>query len=192
MKSFALGTTLFVFGVLFGVFAIPLIKTEGSVPPQDVEAAAGAPGEIQIAPAPIAERQKDENLYKLATLLPQNRRAAEMYEELAQRGHLNAQVRIANMYGQGIGVVKDNEKHWYWAKRAADGGDSSAQYAMYQYNSGQFGGALDKPEALKWLMLAAADNANYSAEAEAQKAQSDQSDLAQATKMAKEWEEKRK
>ncbi|MFW1952645.1 tetratricopeptide repeat protein [Acinetobacter beijerinckii] len=46
--------------------------------------------------------------------------------ELAEQGYANAQIRLAQMYFDGIGTEIDHEQALIWIKKAADQGDSQA------------------------------------------------------------------
>ncbi|MGR0306935.1 tetratricopeptide repeat protein [Acinetobacter beijerinckii] len=46
--------------------------------------------------------------------------------ELAEQGHANAQIRLAQMYFDGMGTEIDHQQAFIWIKKAADQGDSQA------------------------------------------------------------------
>jgi Sel1 repeat len=45
----------------------------------------------------------------------------------ADRGHVQAQVSVGNLYGNGIGVLKDYAEALRWYRKAADQGNDEAQ-----------------------------------------------------------------
>ncbi len=56
----------------------------------------------------------------------------------AESGNADAQFRLVNHYGQGIGVPKDLGKAKYWRSKAAENGNAEAQYwTGYTYFYGQ-------------------------------------------------------
>jgi TPR repeat protein len=73
----------------------------------------------------------------------------------AYLGDIKAQWNLSNMYYQGDGVSKDNEKAFYWTLKAATQCHTSSQYNLgYLYWSGK-GTAVDYESAFYWFSLAA-------------------------------------
>jgi TPR repeat protein len=50
--------------------------------------------------------------------------------ERAEAGSLDAQIMLGDIYGEGIGVKKDEEKSFYWYQKAAEQGDAESQFNL--------------------------------------------------------------
>ena len=61
---------------------------------------------------------------------PDQYKAFELYEKLADEGDLNAMVELADYYEQGIWVKKDTEKAMQLLKKAADAGSIAAKWQL--------------------------------------------------------------
>jgi TPR repeat protein len=46
----------------------------------------------------------------------------------AKQGHVQAELALANQFLDGRGTSRDNQQAFYWYKKAAEGGDMTAQY----------------------------------------------------------------
>ena len=65
--------------------------------------------------------------------------ASQWYLKAAEQGHLEAQLALARMYGQGEGVETDAEVAVRWYEAAAEQGDAAAKRALipiYQEGTG--------------------------------------------------------
>jgi len=92
-------------------------------------------------------------------------KTAHYFTIAANRGHVQAQMDLATMYAEGIGVSRDLDKFLYWSEKVADQGVADAAFNMgYLYFSGGAGGRIkvDYTKALKYLKLAA-DAGRFSA-----------------------------
>ena len=85
------------------------------------------------------------------------RLAAKFFARAADRGHTQAQMRIADMYATGCGVAQSREKaDMYWSA-AATAGDPDAQffYAMFLfYDADETERGKNVKAAKHWLMAA--------------------------------------
>jgi len=61
---------------------------------------------------------------------PDQFKAFELYEKLADKGDLNAMLELSDYYEQGIWVKKDSEKAMKLLKQAADAGSIAAQWQL--------------------------------------------------------------
>lgn len=63
--------------------------------------------------------------------------AVYWYSKAANKGHINAQIKLALCYEEGRGIVHDKEESMKWYKKAADQGDDDAlkKYIKLKYNS---------------------------------------------------------
>ena len=90
----------------------------------------------------------------------QYEKAAALYRKDAELGVIVAQVNLAFLYMDGLGVARDFQQAAAWFLRAAEQGSTEAQQnlgALYQQGNGV---ARDLVEADKWYTIAgAADDA---------------------------------
>jgi len=85
--------------------------------------------------------------------------AQKILPPLAERGYVDAQMQLGEMYEQALGVTQDYAKAAKWYRMAADQGNVEAQYHIgYDYENSQ-GVLQDYAEAVKWF-LKAADQGN--------------------------------
>jgi TPR repeat protein len=88
--------------------------------------------------------------------------AAQCYAQAAARDHSLAQLNLATLYRQGLGVARDEAKSLMWLTKAAKLGNADAQYRLgiHQHlrcRAGSNGAAAEgRIEALKWVRLSAA------------------------------------
>ena len=67
------------------------------------------------------------------------RRALQLLEPLAQNGDAEAQFRLGVMFQNGLGVVRDEKRGFYWMRLSADQDHGLAQHGlgiMYLYGEG--------------------------------------------------------
>jgi TPR repeat protein len=81
--------------------------------------------------------------------------ALSLFRPLAERGDARAQVNIAAMYFNGLGVRQDFAEAMRWFRRAADLGDATAQNNLGLIYFNGLGLAKDHGEAMRWFRLAA-------------------------------------
>ncbi len=82
-------------------------------------------------------------------------RILNLFEPLAEQGHIEPQYALGHMYSDGKGVTQDYEAAAKWYKLAAEQGHAKAQIAlglMYYYGIGVI---QDYEAAAKWYRLAA-------------------------------------
>ena len=88
--------------------------------------------------------------------------AAQCYTDAAEQGHSLAQLNLAALYAQGLGVTRDEARALMWLNKAANLGNAAAQYRLgvqehLACRKGWAGSAVDgRIEALKWVQLSAA------------------------------------
>ena len=79
----------------------------------------------------------------------------EAWQPLAAGGHLEAQVSLADLYLNGLGVAADPAAAALWYRRAAEAGDPVAQLNLGDLYARGLGVPRDRVEAVAWLELAA-------------------------------------
>lgn len=82
-------------------------------------------------------------------------RAMQFLSPLADKGNLEAQHRLAIMYQNGLGVVRNEQLAFEWMLKAAQQGHALAQHGIgFMYMEGD---CVEKnaQEAVKWFSLAA-------------------------------------
>ncbi len=66
-------------------------------------------------------------------------KAAKLYKTLAEQGNATAQLRLAEMYEDGTGVLQDYKEVAKWARRAAEQDNADGQLllaTLYQHGEG--------------------------------------------------------
>jgi len=68
-------------------------------------------------------------------------RAAELWRQAAEQGHVEAQLNLGLMYGKGQGLAQDDVQAYAWLTAAATQGneiaDSSREFALMQLDEAQ-------------------------------------------------------
>ena len=81
--------------------------------------------------------------------------AKDIWEEIAKRGHAEAQFGLGCIYNKGDGVLQDYTEAAAWYRRAAKQGLTEAQYSLgWIYKNGE-GVPQDYTKAEKWFRKAA-------------------------------------
>lgn len=88
----------------------------------------------------------------------------EAWQPLAAAGHLEAQVSLADLYLNGLGVTADPAAAALWYRRAAEAGDPVAQLNLGDLYARGLGVPRDRIEAVAWLALAARQGKAWAAE----------------------------
>ena len=84
-----------------------------------------------------------------------DKEAVKFQRLYAEKGVVNAQFRLAQMYYEGLEVAQDYKEALKWYRLAAGQGDAKAQNNLgVMYNEGQ-GVPQDNKEAVKWWRLSA-------------------------------------
>jgi hypothetical protein len=83
-------------------------------------------------------------------------KAAGFFQTAAERGHAEAQLRLAACYGSGRGLEQSNALAVEWMRKAADQGNNAAQYAMGSWHALGEGVKKDLPLGKRYLELSAA------------------------------------
>ncbi len=89
--------------------------------------------------------------------------AVEAWRPLAEAGNPEAQVSLAEIYLNGLGVAADPALGAALYRRAAEAGDPVAQLNLGDLYARGFGVARDPVEALVWLELAARQGKRWAA-----------------------------
>jgi TPR repeat protein len=76
-------------------------------------------------------------------------------KEAAQKGDVAAQVLLANMLFEGLGVEKDMNEATRWYRQAAEKGNAEAQTSLGDACYSNLGAMRDYQEAVRWYRLAA-------------------------------------
>lgn len=80
--------------------------------------------------------------------------ALKEWQPLAEQGNVDAQHNLGVMYGNGLGVQKNDAESIRWCRKAADQGDANAQTRLAgMYFKGE-GVQKDDAEAFKWYRKA--------------------------------------
>lgn len=79
--------------------------------------------------------------------------AAKLWRPLAEKGLVNAQFNLGQMYRYGDGVAQDYAEALKWYRKAAEQGDKESQFNLgSMYLNGE-GVAKDEKEAHRWFTL---------------------------------------
>jgi uncharacterized protein len=81
--------------------------------------------------------------------------ALRLWRPLAEQGDARAQIGVAAMYDQGLGVPQDYAEAAKWYRLAADQGNPDAQNVLGTMYQGGLGVPQDFADAVKWYRLAA-------------------------------------
>lgn len=109
-------------------------------------------------------------------------KAAALYRKDAELGVIAAQVSLAFMYLDGLGVAQDFAQAARWFRQAAEQGNSEAQYNLGLLLQEGRGVARNPVEADQWFILAGSK-----ASAERIEKTMDQGQIAQAKQLAEAW-----
>jgi TPR repeat protein len=84
-------------------------------------------------------------------------KAFEFYLKIAEKGHTSGQYLVANYYCDGKYIPKNEEKGFYWNRKAAINDNADAQFKMAVY---YINNSINKNEnkAFKWYMKLANEN----------------------------------
>lgn len=81
--------------------------------------------------------------------------AIHRWQPLAEEGHINASLRLGDIYLSGLGGNHDYQQAARWYRKAAERGDARAQYKLgSMYGQGKLG-KRDYRQAAKWYRKAA-------------------------------------
>ena len=81
-------------------------------------------------------------------------KSVKWYRRSAEQGHIESQIRLAQIYQLGSEVEEDCSEASRWYRRAAEQGDSGAQYSLGKLFE-EDGDSRDDFEALNWYLKAA-------------------------------------
>ena len=103
-------------------------------------------------------REKAEAAFRSALNAYQAGNLASAFQQLlmpAEAGHVTSQFILGNMYDFGESVPVDNEKAFYWYKKAADHGHTDALYNVGQLYLEGRGTSRDLEKAYEYFFMAA-------------------------------------
>jgi uncharacterized protein len=118
--------------------------------------------------------------------------AYQLLHPLAEKGDARAQLNIAFLFSDGLGVPQDYAEALKWCRKAAEQGYAGAQGLLgYWYERGQ-GVPQDYVQAHMWFNLAASHERVSGAVEERDKLASKMTpaQIAEAQKLAREWKPK--
>jgi TPR repeat protein len=136
-------------------------------------------------------------IYETGPGVPQDlAEAVRWYRKAADQGLANAQYNLGYIYAGGQGVPQDYAEAMRWYRKAADQGESRAQYSLGALYAGGHGVPQDYVYAHMWFNLAASrangdDEKQYSAARDSLAARMTPQEIADAHKLAREWQPKR-
>ncbi|HSS63457.1 MAG TPA: tetratricopeptide repeat protein [Gammaproteobacteria bacterium] len=81
--------------------------------------------------------------------------ALELWQPLAEAGHVDAQFNLGLMYDNGAGVARDLETAAMWYRRAAEAGDRTAQSYLGEMYAKGHGVDQSFEQAVEWYEKAA-------------------------------------
>jgi TPR repeat protein len=120
------------------------------------------PGRFTIS----AETARLEEKYRPQMAGQHKQELAQAFEETrmaAEKGDVQAQIKLAEMYAQGRGVDQSFQQALTWDRKAADKGSDDARVAVGAFYSEGWGVPKDYTQALGWFRKAA-DHGNASAQ----------------------------
>lgn len=82
------------------------------------------------------------------------REAQGIYQQLAEKGDAQAQLKLAFMLDKGLGFPRDETKALYWYTQAAEQGNPLAQYQLAQLYQLGINGLPDYAQAMHWYQQA--------------------------------------
>lgn len=91
------------------------------------------------------------SLYKSGRL----KEALEIFEALAEQGHVMSQFIVGNMYDFGESVPRDYEQAFIWYKKAAEQGHPDAEYNLAVFYADGKGTKRDYEKAIEWFSKSA-------------------------------------
>jgi uncharacterized protein len=81
--------------------------------------------------------------------------SAYWFEKAAEQGSADAELRLAQAYGAGAGVTRDDKSAWHWIEKAADDGQGEAQLLLgLYYRDGRLV-ERDHKKAFDWFLRSA-------------------------------------
>ena len=118
--------------------------------------------------------------------------ALRLFRPLANKGDAGAQSALGTLYDRGWGVPQNYAEALKWYRLAADQGDAGAQYSLGSMYQSGLGVPLDYVRAHMWFNLSAAQGYKTAAKARDEWAKDmTPAQIAEAQKLAREWQSKR-
>ena len=113
-------------------------------------------GALGLLTAPLAAQADDTQDFERAAAAHRHgdyQAAAKRWRPLAEKGLVNAQFNLGQMYRYGDGVAQDHGEALKWYRKASEQGDKEAQFNLgSMYLAGE-GVAKDEKEAHRWFTL---------------------------------------
>ncbi|MFQ5582349.1 MAG: tetratricopeptide repeat protein [Mariprofundaceae bacterium] len=132
-----------------------------SEPPRSVDVAPAK----QAAKVTAAVPEPAQGIYEQGMAYARdndNIRAAEFFQQAAEKGNRHAQYQLGLLFARGAGVKQDFKEARAWLHRAAMGGHPKAQYHLGEMYVRGDGVKEDHVEALAWFWLATTLGDRYS------------------------------
>ena len=112
---------------------------------------------MPVLPGAAASRD-EENLYLKGVRAYRKEeftRAAQLFRQLAEKGHVKAQYFLGFLFDKGKGAVQDDFEAVKWYRKAAEQGNAAAQSNLgLKYQQG-VGGVKNYTKAVKWYRKSA-------------------------------------
>jgi len=111
-----------------------------------------------------------------------------LIEALAENGDTHHMLMLASAYGEGLSSPdQDHKKEFYWTKRAADSGDSSAALLTSRMYSVGYGTAKDMQAAVMWGQIAIGTGCACSKDVATIKIKATKEQISKGSAEAKRW-----
>lgn len=118
-------------------------------------------GLSMIAANALADDDRDFGRAATAHRQGDYQAAARLWRPLAEKGSVNAQFNLGQMYRHGDGVAQDYAEALKWYRKAAKQGDKESQLNLgSMYLNGE-GVAKDEKEAHRWFTLNRAEHMHH-------------------------------
>jgi len=105
------------------------------------------------APDALADAAQDFGRAATAHRQGDYQTAAKLWRPLAEKGLVNAQFNLGQMYRYGDGVAQDYSEALKWYRKAAEQGDKESQFNLGSMYLNGDGVAKDEKEAHRWFTL---------------------------------------
>lgn len=160
--------TVLVFGVVlcllapFEILASSYEDGQAAFQRRDYATAHGIWQELASAGNVSAQHDLAQMYFNGHGVAPDSQLALIWFGRAADKGHLHSLYMLASMYRDGIGVAADLSRSAALFRDAADRGFGPAQYSFGLMSLQGEGVSKDDIEALKWLIVAAANKSTDS------------------------------
>jgi TPR repeat protein len=132
--------------------AKPAAKPQKPATPRSAPASTAAPAAASAPTSPGREPDLVFGAFQRGFYLTALSLATRRVEE---KGDIKAMTLLGEIYANGFGVARDDQKAAEWYKLAADRGDREAMFALAMFRLSGRGGPINREEAIKLLAGAA-------------------------------------